>query len=322
MANSNQAEVNVSVAMITYNHEDYIAQAIEGVLMQQTSFTFELVIGEDCSTDGTREIVDVYSRKFPDKIRPMLREKNIGATPNFVSILDECHGKYVALCEGDDYWTDPLKLQKQVDFMEAQPDYSVCFHRIYQLNQATGDIEIWKQSRKLIKHTYRLKNIIRDNFIGTPSIMLRNGLVKEFTASFCDTVFGDWMLLVMYAQHGYIGFIDKAMAVHRIHSGGIYSGADISAQRRMVVQHYEALRMYLNPEYKSLIKAGISDHLLYWAGVSADQGDIPSARNYLLRSITECPINADMLILDKMVLLFRLFLPSVYKIAKRIQARL
>ena len=112
----------VSVKMITYNHEPYIAQAIEGVLGQETSFPFELVIGEDCSTDGTREIVFDYQKKYPDIIRVITSDKNVGARKNGLRTEKACRGKYIAYCEGDDYWHHPQKLEKQVDYLERHPE--------------------------------------------------------------------------------------------------------------------------------------------------------------------------------------------------------
>ena len=112
----------VSALMVTYNHELYIAQAIEGVLQQETDFPFELVIGEDCSTDGTRKIVFNYQKKHPDIIRVITSDKNVGGRKNFFRTVKACRGKYLAFCEGDDYWHHSQKLQKQVDYMEAHPE--------------------------------------------------------------------------------------------------------------------------------------------------------------------------------------------------------
>ncbi len=117
----------VSVDMITYNHAPYIAQAIEGVLQQKTNFPFELVIGEDCSTDGTREIVIEYKKKYPDIIRPVMSDKNVGAKENSYRTMKACNGKYIAYCEGDDYWHRPDKLQKQVDYMESHPECGMVY---------------------------------------------------------------------------------------------------------------------------------------------------------------------------------------------------
>jgi len=120
-----KAQPLVSVCMITYNHEPYIAQAIEGVLTQQTAFPFELIIGEDCSTDGTRKIVFSYQKKYPDVIRVVTSGKNVGSKMNSFRTEEACQGKYIAYCEGDDYWHDPQKLQMQVEILESNPEVSL-----------------------------------------------------------------------------------------------------------------------------------------------------------------------------------------------------
>ena len=130
----------ISVCMITYNHEAFISEAIEGVLMQKTSFPFELIISDDCSTDKTREICLKYKSKYPDIIRLLLPESNLGMTKNFIETIKSATGEYIAICEGDDYWTDQLKLQKQIDFMEVNTEYSVCFHRYKIFDNESGEI--------------------------------------------------------------------------------------------------------------------------------------------------------------------------------------
>lgn len=127
----------LSVVTITYNHEPYIAKCIEGVLMQKVNFPMEFIIAEDCSTDGTRAICEEYAAKYPELIRLITSETNIGYNPNELRAMKAAKGKYIAYCEGDDYWTDPLKLQKQVDFLESHSDYSVCFHRCRHWNVDT-----------------------------------------------------------------------------------------------------------------------------------------------------------------------------------------
>lgn len=119
----------LSVVTITYNHEPYIAKCIEGVLMQKVNFPIEFIIAEDCSTDGTRAICEDYAAKYPNLIRLVTSESNVGALNNEKRAMLAARGKYIAFCEGDDYWTYPLKLQTQVDFLDAHLDYSVCFHR-------------------------------------------------------------------------------------------------------------------------------------------------------------------------------------------------
>jgi len=129
----------VSVWMITYNHEKYIAQAIDSILTQKTNIDYEIVIGDDYSTDRTREIVLEYKSKHPEKIKLLLQKKNVGLMQNFIDTLKACTSKYIALLEGDDYWTDPKKLQKQIDYMSANPQ-CVMVHTDYDLfYEATGE---------------------------------------------------------------------------------------------------------------------------------------------------------------------------------------
>src|SRR6266702_1500393 len=128
MSVENSGKMKLSVLMITYNHEKYIAQALDSVLMQEVDSNYEIVIGEDCSTDNTRKIVLDYQRKYPNKIRALLPDKNLGMLWNFVATYEACQGKYVAILEGDDYWSSPVKLQKQVDFLDKNTGCVVCCH--------------------------------------------------------------------------------------------------------------------------------------------------------------------------------------------------
>lgn len=138
---SGKSNILVSIVCIAYNHEPYLRKALDGFLMQKTTFLFEIILAEDCSTDGTRAICEEYAAKYPDTIRYIWSEHNVGAVENEARAIRAAKGKYIALCEGDDYWTDPLKLHKQVDFMEAHPEYSVTFHR-YKIYYE--DADVWK----------------------------------------------------------------------------------------------------------------------------------------------------------------------------------
>lgn len=131
----------LSVILITYNHEKYIRKALDSVLMQETSFPFEIVVGEDCSTDNTKNIVKEYVKKYPEKIRLIDRKKNTGRpTLNVYETTMACKGEYLAYLEGDDYWTDPQKLQKQVDFLEIHPEYIACTHAHKMIDDDGNDI--------------------------------------------------------------------------------------------------------------------------------------------------------------------------------------
>ena len=128
----------LSICCITYNHENFIRQALDGCLMQQTNFPIEIIIHDDASTDNTANIIREYQGKHPHLIKTILQRENQYSAMGFgfiSNVFKEAQGKYIALCEGDDYWTDPLKLQKQVDFLEANPDFAICFHNAVVINE-------------------------------------------------------------------------------------------------------------------------------------------------------------------------------------------
>lgn len=212
----------VAVFMVTYNHARYIEQAIAGVLMQQTDFPFKLFIGEDCSTDGTREICLKYQEKYPDKIELLLTEKNIGATLNAHNVYRACfaHSDYTAMCEGDDYWTDPLKLQQQVDFLAANPDFAICFHRVKIINE-DGDKKSYLSNPNQ-KEVTTFEDLAGGNYIHTPSCVFRNHLFKEFPAQYFEMPIGDYPLHLLNAQYGKIKFLGDVMGVYRITSTGLW----------------------------------------------------------------------------------------------------
>lgn len=207
-------KVTVSVCMITYNQEQYIKQAIEGVLMQQCDFLIELIIGEDCSTDNTKQICEDYASKYP-QIKLLSIQSNLGAMPNFIRTLQVCTGKYIAICEGDDYWTDPLKLQKQVEFMEKNYNTAFCFH-----NAKTHfiDTDIVDDFNKNLSPGYfgTKDLLIKEWFIPTASLLFRtNYLPNHFPEWFYKAYSGDFALELLLSTKGDFYYIDEKMSVYR-----------------------------------------------------------------------------------------------------------
>lgn len=249
------AGVKVSVVMITYNHERYIAQAIESVFMQKAGFEFELVIGEDCSTDSTRAIVSAYGERHPERIRLLLPERNQGMMANFVATLAACRGQYVALCDGDDYWTDPLKLQKQVDFLEAHPECSLCYHNVMRFYEdpAIKPTPVVPANQKPF---LSIEDIVFRNPLPTSSVMFRNGLLGDMPAWYHDLGVGDWPLWVLVARHGKAGYLNEIMAAYRVHSGGVYSGTPPLEWLPRMLQAYDAIDRGLDFEYHDIVKQG------------------------------------------------------------------
>jgi len=211
-------EICVSIFMLTYNQEDFIAQAIEGVLMQKTDFSIQMVIGEDCSTDNTRNIVREYAQKYPDKIKIILNERNIGLIANYVKTYTQCTGKYVAICDGDDYWIDPLKLQKQVDFLEENLDYSIVYTNNKNLIPS-GDVLFSDKKDNLT--TTNFDQLVFENYIPSVTALFRNKPLPEEMSKWIQQLpYGDWpTYLWVTVGGGKIYFLDEVTAVYRKNVG-------------------------------------------------------------------------------------------------------
>ena len=205
----------VSVSMITYKHEEFIKQAIEGVLMQETTFEFDLIIADDCSPDDTEKIVrDIIATHPKGHLIKYFRHKqNLGMQANGLFATKQCKDKYIAICEGDDYWTDPLKLQKQVDFMEANPDFSMCFTRYQRYFQDTNLFQISGHNRSKV---FKLKDFMHANHAATATVLIRN--IKFDLKYLRNTPFGDWTLYNLILRNGDAYYMDDVTAVYRRHS--------------------------------------------------------------------------------------------------------
>lgn len=253
-------DVKVSVAMITYNHERFVAHAIESVLMQQTDFSVELVIGEDCSTDSTRAIVRDYAERYPDRIRALLPDQNLGMMLNFISVMKACEGQYVALLEGDDYWTDPSKLQKQVDFLDTHPDCAICFHNVTVVSE-DGNQPPWLYCSPDQKAISTLEDVLRFNFLPTRAVVFRRGLFGEFPSWYQTMGIGDWPHNILNAAHGNIGYLDEVMAVYRKHGGGVYTSRSHDRRFDDIVRMYDAFSLHFEHRYDRLIAGAKCRHM-------------------------------------------------------------
>ncbi|MEO8405358.1 MAG: glycosyltransferase [Chitinophagaceae bacterium] len=213
--------IKLNVCMITYNHEHFIAQSLDSILKQKTNFPFNIIIGEDFSTDNTRQICLDYEKKFPDKIKVLKRDKNVGMMPNLIEVFSHCTDKYIAFCEGDDYWIDPLKLQKQVDFLEKNTDYAICCHDYWFMKGNKKYNTKKEQTPEDSDLTYLLR---KGNYIGTLTVVYRNHPdFYKHMQQFVMAPFGDYVMHTGAAMHGKIKYMDEKMAVYRVHGGGMWS---------------------------------------------------------------------------------------------------
>ncbi len=250
----------VSICCLSYNHVIYLKKCLEGFLIQKTNFKYEILIHDDCSTDGTIEIIKKFQRKYPEIVKPIFQKTNqysnggrgINAKYNF----PRAKGKYIALCEGDDYWTDPYKLQKQVDFLEQNPEYVLCFHKvkIYDQNSKTFSAD---HITREVPETTSIKNLAAGNYIHTPSVVFRNNI------SIPDWIFespvGDWTLYMLLIGDKKIKKLDDTMAVYRITNSGIWAGTPLQERRRMLLKTFLTVKknMELPPEISEILSRQI-----------------------------------------------------------------
>jgi glycosyltransferase involved in cell wall biosynthesis len=312
------SQIKVSVAMITYNHEKYIAKALDGVLMQRTNFDYEIIIGEDCSTDNTRNIIVDYEKRYPGRFRLFLNEKNLSMHKNAGQVHGACNGKYVAVCEGDDYWTSPLKLQKQVDFLDSHPECAICFHNA-SIVYKDGSRDPRNYCRDDQKEISTLEDILVEDFIPTCSTMYRRGLISEGADWVSSVINGDWAGHILTAQHGKIGYINEIMAAFRSHPGGVWSRLSKEEVYMALIKFYETLKAHakLGFNCRRIILRMLVIRCLELSAIYEDKGEMANAKIYARWCLTRHFLIRK--IIFKTIL--RLYTPALYKFlrsAKRV----
>lgn len=243
--------MKVSVWMTTYNHEKYISQCLDSILSQKTNFEFEVILGEDCSTDRTREIVIKYRENFPDKIKLFFPERNMGAMQIDIPTWKMCKGEYLALMNGDDYWTDENKLQIQADLLDKNPDTVLCFHKALIVNETNGTSEetVYLEPDDTLPAESLLNGY---NPIQTSTVMHRN--IVEVPEWYSELPYGDMYFYLMLSQRGKIKYTDKLMSVYRIHSQGHWQGDSIKKNLVKDLKFYGVMNKLLNRKYDGLIR--------------------------------------------------------------------
>lgn len=211
----------VSVIVLTYEHEAYIAQALDSILMQETDFSYEILIGDDASSDGTSDIVRKYAQAYPQTIQAFIREQNLGATRNLYDLLKRARGKYIASCEGDDFWSDPQKLQIQVDFLENQPEHSGCAHIVKVIDESGNSLG---SEPKWIcqKEHYTLKDFKGVYLPGQPASLVHKNFFLDESHDYsiiyrANTMIADRTISLILALQGPIYRMDRIMSCYRRH---------------------------------------------------------------------------------------------------------
>jgi glycosyltransferase involved in cell wall biosynthesis len=234
---------------------NFIRDAIEGFLMQKTTFPIEIIIHDDASTDKTAEIVEEYAKKHPELITAILQKENQyskGIKVSATYVWPKARGKYIALCEGDDYWTDPLKLQKQVDFLEANSDFAICHHNmqvIYEENTKESHLSNPLNQKEVTT----IEDLARGNYIYSASCVFRNGLIREFPEWYSKCPIGDYPLHMLNARFGKIRYIPDVMGIYRVHKGGIWEQKDIIYRTAKWVELIDQMKNQFAPEINKIL---------------------------------------------------------------------
>jgi glycosyltransferase involved in cell wall biosynthesis len=241
----------VSVALTAYKAEQSLPQAIDSVLAQRISFPIEIIVSDDCSPDGVRAIAHAYRKKHPDVVHILERERNVGIQRNFYETFAMCRGKYIAWLDGDDYWTHPDKLRRQVEALEADPSISLCAHPVRWVVRE-GPIAR-KRYPELAPGRYGIRDILRSNFIPSVSVVFRNGIQRNLPEWYFEIPLADWPIHVLAARSGDILLLDDIMADYTLNPGGICWGKGEKFWYELDAAFYERVES-LVPEHRRLIR--------------------------------------------------------------------
>lgn len=256
--NKSASKPIVSVCVIAYNHEKYLAEALNSVLSQKVNFEFEVIIGEDYSTDSTLRIAQEYQARYPNQIRVVQSvhkrklEINGHATGryNLLNTLGLCHGKYIALLDGDDYWIDPNKLQKQIEFLEQHEEYSFAFHNVYMDDNNSGNSEAVRKTFLPSSFSEEVgldELLLIRNFVPTSSVVFRNNIPGTFPDVFYKAAIGDWPLHLFNLNFGHVKYMEDVMGVYRIGSG-LWSNKNWEDQLLLVIYTYKYFAEIVPPK--------------------------------------------------------------------------
>lgn len=283
--------IKVSVIVHTYNHENFIRQTLDSILNQQVNFEYEVIVGDDASPDSTPQIIKEYQQKFPEIIKPMLHPKNLGGfgKNNTLATLSVCKGQYIAAMDGDDYWTNPLKLQKQVDFLDKNPDFVACFHNalIHFEDGSHPDSYVNNETQRVVTGIEDLVGEDEVWYMATSAVMFRNGIMTHYPKWFHESKSGDIPRYILLGKHGNFYYIDEVMSVYRKNGGGMSftdgkQDADFLFNR---IGMYRGIDGELNYRFHKTLNKNIARYYLMLAN-SIQYGDnFFLSRFYALKSL-------------------------------------
>lgn len=278
-------DILVAIRCTVYNHEPYLRDCLNGFIMQKTNFRFVAIVHDDCSIDGSAAIIREYAEKHPDIIKPIYETENQfskrdGSLQRIMSkSIEETGAKYVAMCEGDDYWTDPNKLQKQVDFLEAHPDYSICFSHVKCLQVSTGQL-VDEMIVREMQGESTIVDLANGNYIHTPAVLFRySSEVERKISALGYCMPSDYVFWMLYAENGKIWKMEDSMAVYRVGSGMWSTDCTIKPEVEMLMTLNKLWMAIEEKRVKQVLNQYIQRQKQYVFEISAhQQRDLDSIR--------------------------------------------
>ena len=283
--------IKVSVIVHTYNHEKFIRQTLDSILNQVVNFQYEVIIGDDASSDTTPTIIQEYQSKFPDIIKPLLHPNNLGGygKNNTLATLAVCQGQYIAAMDGDDYWTNTLKLQKQADFLDQNPDFVACFHNalIHFEDGSAPDAYVNDESQRIVT---TIEDLIGEDevwYMATSAVMFRNGIMKDYPKWFHESKSGDIPRYILLGKHGKFFYINELMSVYRKNNGGMSftdgkQDADFLFNR---IGMYKGIDGELDYKFHNIINKNIARYYLMLAKSIQYGDDFIKSRYFAMKSL-------------------------------------
>jgi glycosyltransferase involved in cell wall biosynthesis len=303
-------DVKATVLLVTYNHAPYIAEAIDSVLAQTTEFPFEVLISEDCSTDGTRAIVETYQRRHPDRIRLLLSEQNRNDNEVIARGIRAARGEVIAYLDGDDWWTAPHKLQTQVTFLDREPGCAMCYHSVLRVYE--GDArEAHPSLPPGPRPPMTTEDVLLDYCVNSCSVAFRRAAVPELPAWYQSADLADWALSVLVSTRGDLGYVDEVMAAYRIHSTGVWSALSHIQRIERRLDFYDRLGADMRDRYAAAVRTARAKTHLDLALAWEAEGNAGRATASVLRSLLERPHDRRLAVRARLRVLARLWLPGV-----------
>jgi glycosyltransferase involved in cell wall biosynthesis len=286
------SQLRVSVLITAFNHEQFIARALEGAVEQRDVGPYEVLVGDDCSTDGTRTVIERYARRYPDLVQAVLPERNMGGAGKtlFAELLRRSRGRYVASLDGDDYWTSPGKLRRQVDYLDAHPECSMCFHNAWRRQDGADGPGVpytpGDQSSRLV-----VDQLFEFNPVASCSPMFRREAIDPLPPWYFELPWGDLSLYFLAARHGELHYLPDLLGVYRSHDGGMYSAMSRLDRLESDVAFFGGLAGIVPPRTEAVRRRWLAIVLSRSAQEYLRLGERALARDRLERSFREWPLD-------------------------------